>query len=231
MERVKPTQAQIVGLAAALARRDAPSAPIAAPAPEQTAEVQAQALQRERERVLAQARRDGHAEGLAHAEEELAAARLRIRDEIEQSCADRIEQLELARDGLRQLSAQIGQRYAEHEAELRSAAVEIAYAAVLRVLGDDPDAARRGLTARICEQLLAEHRQRPAVLRVGPEDLAAVAEGLAGNEELRVVADSFLRPGECRLETRKGSYDTRLEDRLETLKRTFLAALRAEDER
>ncbi|MBN7135140.1 hypothetical protein A7A76_10260, partial [Lysobacter enzymogenes] len=187
----------------------------------------AELLAQERERVLAQARRDGRAEGLAEAAAELQLERERVRGEIEAGNAERARALDEARAELRALAGDLARRVAETEAELGQAVVEIAYAALCRALGEREAAARGQTTAALCAQLLDEYRHRPATLRIGPEAFDAVEAAVAAQTELRVLVDPTLRPGECRLQTRKGAYDTRLEDRLDALKQALLRGLEA----
>lgn len=227
VETVVPSQARIVGLAAALAppakQAIRPADAEAAPAPDPAA-----LLAQERERVLAQARRDGRAEGLADAAAELQAERERVRAQIEADNAERAQALDEQRAELSALARTLAQRLAEAETELREAVVEIAYAALCRALGEREAAARGQTTAALCAQLLDEYRHRPATLRIGPEAFDAVNTAVAAQTELRVLIDPTLRPGECRLQTRKGAYDTRLEDRLDALKQALLRGLEAE---
>lgn len=224
LERVTPQQARIVGLAAALAA-PAPAATAAQTAADEPAPDPAALLAQERERVLAQARRDGEAAGLARADAELQAQRERVRAEIEAANAERAQALEDERGELRALAQNLSRQLAEAEAQMREAVVEVAYAALCRALGEREAAARGQTTAALCAQLLDEYRHRPATLRIGPEAFDAVDAAVAGQAELRVLADPTLRPGECRLETRKGAYDTRLEDRLDALKQALLRGL------
>lgn len=227
VETVVPSQARIVGLAAALAppakQAIRPAGAEAAPDPDPAA-----LLAQERERVLAQARRDGRAQGLADAAAELQAERERVRAQIEADNAERAQALGEQRAELSALARTVAQRLAEAETELREAVVEIAYAALCRALGEREAAARGQTTAALCAQLLDEYRHRPATLRIGPEAFDAVNAAVAAQTELRVLIDPTLRPGECRLQTRKGAYDTRLEDRLDALKQALLRGLEAE---
>ncbi|MET4726729.1 flagellar assembly protein FliH [Lysobacter enzymogenes] len=229
VETVVPSQARIVGLAAALAppakQAIRPAGAEAAPDPDPDP---AALLAQERERVLAQARRDGRAEGLADAAAELQAQRERVRAQIEADNAERAQALDEQRAELSALARTVAQRLAEAETELREVVVEIAYAALCRALGEREAAARGQTTAALCAQLLDEYRHRPATLRIGPEAFDAVNAAVAAQTELRVLIDPTLRPGECRLQTRKGAYDTRLEDRLDALKQALLRGLEAE---
>lgn len=231
MERVTPLQARITGLTAALTRPD-PAMPGASDEAAAEAVVQADPvsmLAQERERVLAQARREGHAEGLAQAEEVLAGERARVQREVQLAHQEQADRLEEAQAALAQLVRQLQAHFASAEAQSREVVVEVAYAALLRVLGEREARASGDLLAGICAQLLDEHRLRPAVLRVGPDDVAIVSAAVAGDGELRVLADPTLRPGECRLETRKGSYDTRIEDRLGAIRNALLTGLAGVD--
>lgn len=182
-----------------------------------------EALARERERVLQQAREQGRAEGLAEAARERAEALEAAREEARQEHADATAAL---RDTEQRLAALIARLSAQAETfaeDMEPLAIEAAFAAALRVI--DAVAPDEALVQGVCRAALAEYRQRPAVLKVAPDDLAAVQPlAEAGAQGVVVEADPRLGPGECRVEARKAAYASSLDARLEALRQAFLAA-------
>jgi flagellar biosynthesis/type III secretory pathway protein FliH len=73
---------------------------------------------------------------------------------------------------------------------------------------------------------LSDVTQRPAVLRLHPDD-AELATTLAEGADVRIEADNRLARGQCRVQTRRGDYDTSLADRLDALRLALLDGLDA----
>lgn len=218
MQRVAPHGAHIVGLGALL-RRDvagvAPQPAIETPDP-------AELLEAERRQVLQAAEEAGFAQGQARAEQEIQARAQAAEQRAGEACAEAEKRLVETNGQLALLLRNLPDAVAGLEARMEPLLVEVAYAAVTRMLGT---AAGDGeLIERLCRQALAEFRQRPVVLRVSPRDRDAVA-GLAGDADIRIEPDALLGPGQCRLETHKGLYDTGLEARLEALAQALLQGL------
>jgi flagellar biosynthesis/type III secretory pathway protein FliH len=219
MERIASADERIVALSAVLTR----PTPVRETAAAEPAPVDPRvAFEAERRRGLDAAHDEGRAEGLREAEaiieQRAADAERRVRDEH----ATETQRLADARERLARLLRAVPDAVADFEAELDSVTVEAAYAATTRVLGEL--AVERTLVVRMCEQVLSEFRQRPAVLRVALDDVAALQE-LADADELRVVGDAALAPGECRIETAKGRYQSGLATRLDAIKQAFLASI------
>jgi flagellar biosynthesis/type III secretory pathway protein FliH len=106
--------------------------------------------------------------------------------------------------------------------EAQDLAVETAYAALVRVLGQK--SADRQLMRELCEEALKARGIGAATLRLSPADHADVA---LEDTHLLVVADSSLSPGQCVLESPRGASDTGLDVRLEAIRRAFLDGLGA----
>jgi flagellar biosynthesis/type III secretory pathway protein FliH len=221
MERVRDHDGErIVPLSAALsspAPTQEMSTPLTAPDP-------AARLREEAERMFEAAREQGLADGRARAEAEVREACEQARRAVRAEHAAEQARLEAATADAVRLLEGLTRGLAAVEHELEEAVVEIAYASVVRILGTvaiDEDPMRA-----LCRQALSEVAQRPVVLRLHPDD-ADLVTALADGGDVRVEADNRLARGQCRLQTRRGDYDTSLADRLETLRLTLLDGLAA----
>lgn len=183
----------------------------------------AEQLRQEAERVVQAAREQGLREGRAQAEAEIARASEDARRAVIAAHADEQARLESAHADAARLLRALEALPAERDGAMEDLVVEVAYAAVLRVLG--ATSVETPLLHALCRQALADMTQRPVVVRVHPLDADAVA-ALADGSDVRIEADARLQRGQCRLQTRRGDYDTSLEERLDALKLAFLAGLR-----
>lgn len=217
MERIVAADQRVLALSALLTR------PTAVHAPSEPVVDPQVALEAERARIFEQARNAGHAAGLKQAEAEIAQRAAEAERSVKAAHAAETAQLAQSKQRLARLLDAVPDAVAEFDEQLEASVVEATFAAVTRVLGEL--AAERDLIVRVCEQALAECRQRPAVLRVGGDAVELVSE-LAG-DELRVLGDDALPPGQCRIETASGRYETSLELRLEALKQALLRSLSA----
>ncbi|MCC4590146.1 hypothetical protein LL974_03230 [Xanthomonas campestris pv. cannae] len=173
--------------------------------------------------AFAAASERGYREGWAAAQQDAA-------DEIQREIAAATEQLRASayeeRERLTQTRHQLEALFAgltqAIEAQANSAqevAVEVSYAAVAKVLGQQY--ANRTLMQAICQQAVQTAKHRVAAVRLAPQDAAL---GLAG---LSVIADSMLSAGQCVIETAAGHYEIGLDVRLEALKVALLAGFAA----
>lgn len=214
MRRMTTTPERLSPLAEALAA--APSA-ILAPL---TASVDAEAMAgRERAAALDAARRDGLARGLANAEAEIAKRVEAIAGKLRDEHARAQDALQVRIGELRTLSAALADAVVVHRRDCQDAAVEAAFSALVRVLGDK--AADRSLMPALCAQVLQSRGAGPVTLRLAPSDCALVDAG----EDVRVVPDPALAAGRCVVETSRGGSDTGLDVRLDAVKNAFLEAL------
>lgn len=180
-----------------------------------------QALELERSNVLERAREAGHAEGMRAAEERIRVAVDAARRECEAANADALEELEQARTRMAEWLRRLQGMVDAIEDDALEVAAELAYAALLRVLGEAP--AHERMLA-MCRQALHEQHQRPVVVRVAPADLEALAS-LAEGVAVRVEGDTRLQPGQCQLDTGLGIHDTGLDVRLDQLRQAFLRGI------
>jgi flagellar biosynthesis/type III secretory pathway protein FliH len=195
-----------------------PAPPVASePAPDLAAQ-----QKQEVDRQFEAARREGEARGLADADAAVAkrvdeiAARLRAEHELE------CERLDAKRAALAALIEGIEAALARQAREVEEVAVEAAFAAVVRILGDK--AAERTLMRELCVQALQARGVGAATLRLSPGDLALVD---LPDADLQLVADAALKPGQCVLGSSRGTSDTGLDVRLEAISRAFLDGLSA----
>ncbi|HEY0502224.1 MAG TPA: FliH/SctL family protein [Lysobacter sp.] len=183
-------------------------------------ECAADVLERERVQTLDRARQQGHAEGMQAAQDEIRAAVEAARRECEAAHAKALEEAEQARNRLSALLRRLpGMIDAIEDGALESSA-ELAYAALVRVLGEAPELER---IRSVCRQALREQSQRPVVVRVCPDDVEAVAP--LADAGVRVEGDVRLESGQCQLDTALGTYDTGLDVRLDQLRQAFLRGI------
>lgn len=219
MRRLNPEAAMTAPRLARLA--DALAAPVPAlAAAAETAPDPAAQLRLERDQVFEAARAEGKAQGLAEAEAEVAKRVDAISRRLEIEHRKAMQALETRIAEISRLGEGMAAAIAEHAAASEETAVESAYAALLRVLGER--SADRTLMRELCQQALLSRGAGSATLRLAPEDREDLA--LEGTD-LQIIADAALTPGQCILESNRGASDTGLDVRLEAMKRAFLAGL------
>lgn len=214
MQRVSRSDVRVVSLEALLRPVEAQAIEVVAAAADPIAR-----LAEERASVLQAAEEQGYAEGIARAEKQIAAAVARAEAAVEQQNAYELDRLQRANARVARLLEHLPVSIQDAEARMEEVALEVAYAAVLRLL--DASRADRTLIAALCRQALDDYGQRPSSLQVAPSDADDIAV-LAAEANVRVEADPRLAPGQVRLATHKGMYETSLEIRLEQLKQAFL---------
>ncbi|MDQ3286713.1 MAG: FliH/SctL family protein [Pseudomonadota bacterium] len=210
---------RIVPLRSLFARPE-PALPSAAPEAVIDPRVEIEA---ERARIFKLSRDEGYAAGMKQAAEEIERRSLQAEKAVAAAHAVEGARLRDANEQLAHLLIAVPDAVAGLDERIEPLAVEAAFMATLRVLGEG--AARRPLIVDVCRQALLEYRQRPVTLRVCAQDSDAVS-ALSDEASVKVLSDEHLAPGQCRLETHKGLYDTSLEVRLNSLLQGFLAAVR-----
>lgn len=199
--------------------------PAAAPTPDHAALAQQEQVhtQRRQQAEWERHREQGYQAGLAEgksaaarqAKEELTIAKERLEAEYDQAR----ESLERERIALRGLMLRLEQALPAADQLAEEAAVHAGYTALTRVLG--VHAANGELMGDLCRQALADAGSEVHVLWVCAED----KDGLGDLESIEVRIDPMLKPGQVRLQSRLGHYDTGLEVRLEQIKQAFLTGL------
>ncbi len=162
---------------------------------------------------------EGHARGLAQAQERVRQENQAWRQQRERELDAAREQFEQARERLESLTRQLPVQIAAEAARAEELAIETAYAAVTRLLGSDY--IERNLMPALVRHAMGSLEMRVDAILLSAQDV----ELLQGMENLNVAVDARLRPGQCRLETRLGSYDTGLDVRLDMLRQALLSGL------
>jgi len=197
----------------------------AAPAAQAAAAVEASAVEAVRSLQLQHADaldrgfQEGLAQGLAKAQEAAKEQHLVWQQKSEAELARTRAQYDQARGKLEALAASLSKRMDSERVRAEEVAIEVAYSAVVRVLGEEygagdlmPDLVRhamKGLMADVDSIVLSK------------DD----AETLSEIDGVQVIVDPRLQPGQCRLQTRFGSRDTGLDVRLDMLRTALLTGL------
>lgn len=170
------------------------------------------------------AEKEGHAEGLskglADAQKQIDARVKVIEGDLQRIHCDAMMVLEETRSALSKLLDSLHEQNEQLVGWSEEVAVEVAYTAVLKVLGSH--AADGNLMREICLQAIASAEQVHTALRVSVEDRASLGDNW---KDIVLIGDARFRRGQCALETRLGHYETGLDVRLESLKNAFLEGL------
>ena len=137
---------------------------------------------------------------------------MRQADSAARSHADAIDKLRIA------IVDACNQAVSQRQAAVEAGAIEIAYAALLRLIGERAgDRLAVADTVRLVLAQLREHA--PVTIRLSPADHALLATGAHGLEigNVSLVADERVVLGGCIVDTDAGSLDGRLETRLAEL--------------
>ncbi|WP_206668780.1 FliH/SctL family protein [Lacisediminimonas profundi] len=165
----------------------------------------------------------GHEAGL---EQGLARGQELCQERAEQADRRSRAQSEANARSLQALGEQIVQSTSAWQAGAEELAVEIAWTALLRLLG--ATAGQRDTVAGMVASVLEQHRQRHVLsIHLAPGDFALVGQHeealCAGNP--RLVPDDRVQLGGCIIETDAGGLDARLESQLGELRTVLLAQL------
>jgi flagellar biosynthesis/type III secretory pathway protein FliH len=179
-------------------------------------------LEQQRQQLLEAAREEGLRAGLLDAEDTVNTRIKSAEQRVTESHAVESARLQRANADMAALLAALPAAIADVESRIETAAAEIAFAAVTRVLGERN--ADRSLLAQVCAQAIAEYRLRPVTLRLAADDIDCVQPLLDG-EDITLVVDNRLQRGQCQLDGHKGLFDTGIEVRLEALKQALLRGL------
>jgi flagellar biosynthesis/type III secretory pathway protein FliH len=123
-----------------------------------------------------------------------------------------VARLEEERAELKRLAAAMERAIEAHARDSEELAVEVGYAATLRLLGEA--AADRSLMPGLCRAIVREHGHPSARLRVSDLDLPLLASVDLG---VPVEGDRRLAPGQCVIDTARGQFESGLDVRLAAL--------------
>ncbi|HZV66977.1 MAG TPA: FliH/SctL family protein [Telluria sp.] len=224
-----PALAAVASLASMTAAAHAP-----APLPDETQSPSSGAvtLNAEAEQTAAAAREEAHAA-------ELAQQRQAARDELAAALADAErrgfavgeqkgetaarEDLQYQVDRVKTLANQLVHARAKVLEDAEDGMVEIAFAAVCRLLGDE--GSTREAMLRMVRHAAAGVREREQLtIRLHPADVLLLELGAHGPEaELSLRADADVALGGCIVDSSSGALDARLETQLAQLAESLLA--------
>lgn len=164
--------------------------------------------------------RDGLARASVEVESAAVEARLAWETEAQARQDDALRELASAQAGCVAAAEAMAVACTDEHAWAAGAAVEIAYVAVVRLLGQRH--ASRDLVASLCIAAAHDVAERPVRIRVAPADLESVVPHVAG---ATVEADDRLAPGSCELDTPRGRVVAGVNERLTLLRDAFVAGL------
>jgi flagellar biosynthesis/type III secretory pathway protein FliH len=180
----------------------------------------ADALRVQHQQAFDAARERGLAEGAKDAERDIAQQVEKIERRLTAVHDAAIAKLEGEQLRLRQFIASLSGALQAHSIETETLAVEVAYAAMVRVLGEK--SADRSLLPELCRNIVREYGHPPATLRVSDVDFSLFE---TSEFDIPVEADRRLLPGQCVIDTARGQFESGLDVRLEALTQALLSAV------
>jgi flagellar biosynthesis/type III secretory pathway protein FliH len=177
-------------------------------------------LEIERARVLDAASEEGRARGMRGAEQVIAERVAAVETKLTEAHEARVKALEHEQERLTALVHAIPSALREMDQQIAETAVEVAYRAIARVVGQQW--ADKDLLAELCRASMRDNRLTPGIVRVAPEDALRFPHPLA---DLQVVPDADLKVGQCIIESSKGRLSTGLDVRLTAIRDALLDGL------
>lgn len=178
------------------------------------------ALRAQQERLFAEARERGHAEGMREADTEISKRYSALEERLRSAHEAALSALQAERSQLHELLQSLQAALASHASDAELLAVEVAYAAVVRLLGEK--SVDRSLLPELCRAVVREYGHPPATLRVSEQDFALLQDEAF---EIPLESDRRLRPGQCVVDTARGQFESGLDVRLEALTQALLSAV------
>jgi flagellar biosynthesis/type III secretory pathway protein FliH len=177
----------------------------------------AEALRARQAQVMEEARKLGHDQGMVDAEREIAqrVEKIQARLRLEHEAA--VAKLRASEERLQEFVVALQGALDHHASESEMLAVEVAYAAVTRLLGEK--SADRSLMLDLCRAVVREYGHPPATLRISETDLDLLA---ASSLDIPVEVDRRLVAGQCVIDTARGQFETGLDIRLAALSKALL---------
>lgn len=168
-----------------------------------------------------EARDRGFDEGMKDAVREIERRVEKIAGQLRREQAEETGKLQDRANALQVLSRGLADAIACFEREVEAVSVEVAYAALIRLLGTHAD--KRDLLQTQCLVVMNEFGESPATLRVSEYDLELLD---IPSLPFPVESDRRLVSGQCTVETSRGEFDCGLDVRLEAITHAFLTGLR-----
>jgi flagellar assembly protein FliH len=170
--------------------------------------------------IFDQARKQGYAKGFKDAESEIQKRVDEIQLELKRQHMREVAALELSRRQLDEITNSLKLSIEQYANDSEIMALEIAFASVLRLLGDK--AADHSLMRSLCHAVAKEYGHGVVTLRVSEHDLKDLD---AVTIDINIEIDRRLKPGQCVIETSRGQFESGIDVRLDSLQKTFLATL------
>ncbi|MGH8050443.1 MAG: FliH/SctL family protein [Arenimonas sp.] len=167
-----------------------------------------------------QARERGLLEGRKNAEQEIQKRVEEIEARLMQAHQKAVAELRAQQELFQKLITNVKTSITQHANEAEAIAVEVAFASVIRLLGDK--AAERSLVAELCATVANEYGHDAATLHVSEADRVMFESVNIG---MPIEVDRRLQSGQCIIETTRGQFDCGIDVRLEALKNAFLSGL------
>jgi flagellar biosynthesis/type III secretory pathway protein FliH len=164
--------------------------------------------------------RDGLARATAEAETAAIEARVNWETTAQAQLDAALADLEVARLRLTAAADAMNTARLDERDWAVGLAVEITYAAVVRLLGERH--AQGELLGPMCARVVHDVPERPLCLRVAPEDLEAIAPHVNG---VNIEVDARLSSGACELDTPRGRVVAGLGERMTLLRDTLVSAI------
>ena len=173
------------------------------------------ALQRAEERARVRGHAAGHAAGLRAAELEATAMRAALQAEFDRRIAERMAEVSTAAAALTRAAAALNARTAPVLAEADSTLAAAALALTEALLGRAQDDAASFGRAALDRALAAAGTEVVQRIRMNPDDLALISDGLAAADGIELLPDPSLRRGDAVAELEDGLIDARLSSALD----------------
>ncbi|MGH8108408.1 MAG: hypothetical protein ACREO1_06785 [Arenimonas sp.] len=174
----------------------------------------------QQEQLFQQAHEQGLSEGLKDAEREIQKRVEEIEKRLMQSHQKAVAELKSKTEQFQKVMSSLELSIEQHAADAEVVAVEVAFASVLRLLGDK--SADRSLMAELCRTVASEYGHGVATLHVSEADRMMFEEV---KSSIDIDVDRRLKSGQCIIETSRGRFDCGIDVRLEALKKAFLSGL------
>ena len=182
--------------------------------------VEAKRLRDQQEKLFQQAHEQGLSEGLKDAERDIQKRVEEIEKRLTQSHQKAVAELKSKTEQFQQIISSLELSIEQHAADAEAVAVEVAFASVLRLLGDK--SADRILMAELCHTVASEYGHGVATLHVSEADRMMFEEV---KNSIDIEVDRRLKSGQCIIQTARGRFDCGIDVRLEALKKAFLSGL------
>jgi flagellar biosynthesis/type III secretory pathway protein FliH len=215
MRRLTADRLESVTSPTLLGRTEPTSRPPEASAPDPADELRAKQTH-----IFEEARRLGYDKGISDAEQEIAQRVEKIAAQLQLEHEAMIAKLQAGEQRFRQFVAALKDAIDRHGEAAETLAVEVAYASVIRLLGEK--SADRSLMLDLCRAVIREYGHPPATLRVSEADLDLLE---ASQLDIPVEVDRRLAPGQCVIDTARGQFETGLDIRLAALSKALLTAV------